>query len=702
MLKLRKILLFSFPYYLFLFLCCLLTFGRIVFFHPQSNYDLSCSSIQGVVHKVFVDGDMLQLTIKGKEPVIGTYYFSSFEEKEKMVSALHLGDFVLVKGKLSLPKHNTSPHLFDYRDYLERKGIFYLLEIEDLVKVQNNQDFIYQVREMLSSYLKKNTYTKDYVLAFVMGDVSLLPSSIRSIYQDIGISHLLAISGTQVTFLSGVILSFLKKIKVREISRYVVTIFILSFYLILIEAPPPVLRAYLFFVFSALNQIYYFHIKSLHLFYLVVGSSLLIDPYMIYDLGFQYSYAISFFLILFSPYFQDKGKVKQLLFTSILSFVAALPISLSSVYQVNLLSIFYNLFYIPYVSYLVFPLSIVTSFFPLLDKLYYLFIVLMEKSAELFSSWSFFTFILAKPSFFFVFLYSVFGLLFCYGFCSLKRRYLVPFLATFLFHYFYYDPSFYLLMIDVGQGDSILLHDGKSNILIDTGGKMPFSKEVWKERHIKSNSSISSRTLLPLFKSHGIRKLDLLILTHGDYDHMGEAVDLVNHFKVDKVIFNCGEFNELEQGLIEVLDQKKIPYYSCIKELNIDDHPFFFLQTKEYDNENDNSNVIYTELNGYQFLFMGDASIKTEKEILKKYHLKNIDVLKVGHHGSKTSSSEEFINHIHPKYSIISVGKDNRYAHPNKEALNNLKQSQIYRTDLDGSIKIKLNKNGCKFEIFRP
>ena len=94
---------------------------------------------------------------------------------------------------------------------------------------------------------------------------------------------------------------------------------------------------------------------------------------------------------------------------------------------------------------------------------------------------------------------------------------------------------------------------------------------------------------------------------------MGEAITLVNNFKVEKVIFNCGPYNDLEQELIKVLDKKKIKYYSCIKELNIDNNKLYFLQTRVYDNENDNSNVIYTELNGHKFMFMGDASITTEQ-----------------------------------------------------------------------------------------
>ena len=177
---------------------------------------------------------------------------------------------------------------------------------------------------------------------------------------------------------------------------------------------------------------------------------------------------------------------------------------------------------------------------------------------------------------------------------------------------------------------------------------------------------------------------------------MGEAINLVNNFKVEKVIFNCGEFNELELDLFKVLDKKKIPYYSCIKKLNINNNKLYFLNNKEYGNENDNSNVIYTELNNYKFLLMGDAGVEVEQDLIKKYNLQDIDVLKVGHHGSKTSSSEEFVNEVSPKYSIISVGKNNFYGHPSKEVLDTLSNSKIYRTDIDGSIVIKINKNSCK------
>ena len=183
---------------------------------------------------------------------------------------------------------------------------------------------------------------------------------------------------------------------------------------------------------------------------------------------------------------------------------------------------------------------------------------------------------------------------------------------------------------------------------------------------------------------------------------MGEAINLVNNFKVDNVIFNCGPYNDLEKELIKVLDKKNIKYNSCINSIDVNNNKIYFLSTREYDNENDNSNVIYFNYNNYKFLFMGDSGIKKEMDIIDKYNLSNIDFLKVGHHGSNTSSSKNFIDSINPKYSLISVGKNNRYGHPNKEVLNVLEDSKIYRTDEDGSIMFKIKNNKLKIETCTP
>lgn len=187
----------------------------------------------------------------------------------------------------------------------------------------------------------------------------------------------------------------------------------------------------------------------------------------------------------------------------------------------------------------------------------------------------------------------------------------------------------------------------------------------------------------------------------GDLDHMGESISLVNQFQVDQVILNCGEYNDLEKKLQKVLKQKNVPYNQCVKELRMNAYALQFLNTKIYENENDNSSVVYFSYQGVQFLLMGDAGIGKEKDILNRYDLEGIDFLKVGHHGSSSSSSKEFIHQIQPRYSLISVGKNNRYGHPKESVLDILKNSKIYRTDLDGSIEIQIHRRGYQIETGR-
>ena len=183
---------------------------------------------------------------------------------------------------------------------------------------------------------------------------------------------------------------------------------------------------------------------------------------------------------------------------------------------------------------------------------------------------------------------------------------------------------------------------------------------------------------------------------------MGEAINLINNIKVEKVILNNDEYNDLELSLIKQLDKKHIPYYKEVSKLNIGENKLYFLNDKIHDDENDNSIVAYLQLKDVKILLMGDAGLKVEEEILKKYNVKDVDVLKVGHHGSKTSSGKTFINNVNPKYGIISVGKNNRYGHPNKGVLDNLKNSTIYRTDIDGSIIFKIKYKKIKIHTCPP
>ena len=396
-----------------------------------------------------------------------------------------------------------------------------------------------------------------------------------------------------------------------------------------------------------------------------------------------------FFLLYYD--FKDSKKIIKVLKTSFLAFLVSSPITIFTFYHINIASLFINIICTPIISTIIFPLTLTTFFFPIFDNSLFLLFNIFIKLNTILSNIKCFNIVIAKPSIFLIIVY------YCFLISYKKQKKRLPLIIIVVLFIInnYNNFNYKIYFMDVSQGDSILLITpfNKKTTLIDTGGKPSFNNE---QKYYYSNNTST------YLMSKGISKINYLILTHGDFDHMGEAINLVNNFKVEKVIFNCGPYNDLEKELIKVLDKKKIKYYSCIKELDIDKNKLYFLQTKEYDNENDNSNVIYTELNGYKFMFMGDAGLTTEKEILSKYNLSDIDVLKVGHHGSKTSSGKEFISEINPKYSIISVGKKNRYGHPNKEVLNNLRDSKIYRTDQDGSIMFKIKDNKLKIEKCMP
>ena len=226
----------------------------------------------------------------------------------------------------------------------------------------------------------------------------------------------------------------------------------------------------------------------------------------------------------------------------------------------------------------------------------------------------------------------------------------------------------------------------QNTILIDTGGQFSYN-----DYHLASNT-------ISFLKSMGTSTIDYLIITHGDFDHMGEAIYLVENFNVKNVVFNNDDFNDLELNLIKVLNENNIKYYQNVNYINLYNNKLYFLNNTIYDNENDNSNVIYFNYNQFKLLFMADVGIKVEEQLIYQYNLKNIDILKVGHHGSKTSTSSNFIKEIEPKYSIISVGKNNRYNHPDKEVLKKLENSKIYRTDVNGSIMFKLKNNKLKIK----
>jgi len=671
--------------YLFKILAIIILISAIIYtntYQKKSIYRENEKEFLGTVYKKKIYDNKTTFYIKCKEKLVINYY-------DELTEEIMLGDKILVIGSLKVPSNNTIPNQFNYKKYLYNNDIFYTVTAEKITKVSNNTNIIYYIKQKISNRIDSVVKSNEYLKIFLLGDTSSLDEDILESYRENGVSHLFSISGMHISLFTSVLLYFLRKISYNNYYNYGVIIAFLIFYSLIVGSSASVIRSLTMYILFSINKLFNLKIKKLDIMCMVLIILLIIKPYYIYNISFQYSYLISFSLVLYSTKISNiKNKLLTTLYTSIISFFISFPICIYNFYQVNFFSIILNIFLIPLVSIIIFPLSLISFIIPKVSYILSIFIHILEFISTIISKYNIGIINFSKPNIILIIIYYISILLFLYN-----KKYIFIFIIIICHKlYIYIDPTIETIMLDIGQGDSIFIKFpyNKGNVLIDTGGL------------INSNYKVVINKTIPYLKSKGILKLDYIILTHGDYDHMGEAINLVENFKVEKVIFNCGPYNDLEKELIKVLEKKKIKYHSCIKKLNIDKNRLYFLQTKEYDNENDNSNVIYTELDGYKFMFMGDASTTTEKEIMSKYNLPDIDVLKVGHHGSRTSSSKGFINEISPKYSIISVGKNNRYGHPNKEVLDNLKSSKIYRTDKDGSIKFKIKKNKLKIETCSP
>ena len=629
------------------------------YYKINSKYDIHTKTIYGYVREINDN----KITIFSKEKII-LYLNHNIN--------LQYNDYVKVEGNLIIPSKNTIFNSFNYKEYLNNKKIFYIMKVNDIKIVKKNNNIFYRIKNFIYNRINSKP-NSSYLKVFILGDKSSLDN--KEIYSNLGIMHLFCISGMHISILCLFLNKILNKFKYKNIIIY----FIFLFFIFLTNYQISIIRSCLSKLFSNINTRYKLNVSSKDRLILIVIFLLLINPYYINNIGFRFSTLISYSIINYSYLLKNKNYFFKTIIISFVSFITSIPLLINTYFSVNFLSIILNIIYVPIVTFIIFPLSIINLFIPI-DNIYNNIICIFNNISIFINNIKIFTLSFSKISIILIIIY------YLILFTKNNYKYFIIILITifYLLNIYILNPR--VFFIDVGQGDSSLVRYKNKNILIDTGGNI--------YRNLSKDNII-------FFKSIGVKKIDYLIITHGDYDHMGEAINLVNNFKVEKVIFNCGAYNDLEKELIKVLDKKHIKYYSCLKELNVDKNKLYFLQTKVYDNENDNSNVIYTELKGYKFMFMGDASIKIEKEILNKYNLPKIDVLKAGHHGSKTSSSKEFVDEINPKYSVISVGKNNRYGHPNKEALENLENSKIYRTDQDGSIMFMIKNNKLNLETCR-
>lgn len=648
--------------------------------YKGSEEDFLCS-----IDNYKIEEDKMKLELVCKEKLVGSYYFKN-DEYKFFKEKVNIGNRVIVKGKLVSPKNNTVPYLFNYKKYLYNKRVYYTLKIDSIKILNENSNPFIKLKNRVIKHV--NSYKDStYLYAFILGKTELISDEVLTSYRENGISHLFALSGLHVSIFSSILLFILKKLRFKEILNYVLIFIFLLLFSFITGFSPSILRATLLFFLLSINKVFYLNIRTLDILYLVFIILVIINPFIIYNLSFILSFTAAFFLIFSSDLLKGKNYFVSLFKVSLLSYFASLPLSIYYFGYTNLLGTILNLVFVPLVSFVVFPLTLLTF---IISKFYSILNIttnLLESLSLLFNK---FKIIIYFPRINLIFVFIYLSILMLY--IKFKKKiclYLIIVLLIFFKIRPYMDNNTYIYYLDVGQGDSILVVTPhlKKTILIDTGGIVSFN-ENYKSNIVKNKT-------IPFFRRIGINKVDYLFLTHGDYDHAGEANVLLSNFCVKKVFINKGNINNIEKKI----NNKEV---LRLKNFVIDNIKVNSLNNNVFNNENDDSTILLFNIYDYKFLFMGDASIKTEEYLLNNYILPIVDILKVGHHGSYTSTSTDFINVIKPKYSVISVGENNMYKHPNKSVLDILDNTKLFRTDVDGTIEVKISKKRYKIKTYVP
>lgn len=603
------------------------------------NIDNNLSTYDGVV-------------IEAKE---NYFLFSSHFEKlyiYEKENKYEVGDFLSISGKKSTLSFVTLESSFDFKDYLNKKGVNYQLNVD---KIKINFSNPLRIKATQQSFL--NNFS---------GDTKSLISSIlfsikddNEIYQSVNDIHLARLLSTSGVYLN-VFISLLSKVialKLKKKWANLIAVGFLSTYFIFTFPKFAVLRIFLLFVMRWIND-YLFKKKYSYPTLLAFSSLIFIvfDFHVVYSDAFILGYLLPLFSYLLNGSFSRFKGIKKKTFSLVMIYLFLLPFELKYYNEISLISlplsiIFSPIFVLLGISGLLCFYHVPITFvcdgltnaikFGLGINKYFSLNIYMPPFGDVI--------LIIYYLIFFAFLYY-----FQIRFKPIYRGFSIIF-TSFLLIYALPINNFIsdqVSFINVGQGDCCMIRKGNKTFLIDTGGLT--YKDVAKE------------CLIPYFKKQKIYNIDTIFITHHDHDHDGALESLKSNFKIGRVIDSGTDFPISYQNLT-------FTNYNIF--VNGDD-------------ENEKSLVIGFKMHNTNFLVTGDAPMSIEKKIIDTYPNIPCDVLKVGHHGSDTSSSDAFIKYLSPIDGIISVGKNNYYGHPHKTVLNILEKYHvnIKRTDVMGTV----------------
>ncbi len=593
---------------------------------------------------------------------------------------LSLGDVVEGWGRVLPADPARIEGGFDYRAFLKHRKVVKCVRSEEL-QISSRKYSWRRLKTLFYNHLEKNFEKNNLIFlkAMLVGDDGAFSEELKLAVQKNGILHLFAVSGLHIMIFVGIINKFLHFFKIKENIIILATSTFLCFYLVITGFAPSVLRAALMYYCGVLNKKLKLGFSSLDIASFCFLILILINPYYMYDHGFVLSFFAAYTIILFSPMLSSRYHFVQLLSISLAINIITLPVIINLNNEINLLSPLTNVIFIDLVEIVMLPASLLVVVLPFLGEVYEYLVIAFEKAAVYLGEKLYLPLRIANFSFLSAGMYYSLLLALCvFQQKKTYRRLLIILNLGFLFlclNKNRLQAAGEVHFLDLYNGEAIFIQApfNQCTALIDAG-------------------SGSNDDLVSFLKSKGIRRLDYLFLTHDHHDHNGGACDVYANFSVKKTVVSAYDVSGIGKSG-NVLRVRAGDRVACGKINFMILHP-----DRDYGDENDNSIVILARIGNKNFLFLGDVGRKIEEKLLN-YDLQ-VNVIKIAHHGSRTSTSPSFIRSLRPQHAIIQTGRGERFGFPHTETIATLEGNGviIYRTDLHYSIKYRFRKNESIFE----
>ena len=696
--------------------------------------------------KVKADSDEISafiLKIKESDLFAGCNLYNDVDIDLSELSRILYGRKISCTGSFEAFDGELNPGQFDANAYYKNEGYTGILDAKDIRIVKEEESFspdiyLHRLNLAISEKYKKILGEKNAgsLSAMVLGDKTSLDEEIKELYQENSISHLLSISGLHISLLGGAVFLFLRRLKISFsfplIASSIILIIYGAFTGFSVSTSRAIVMMSVLFISFVIGKSYDLP-SGLALAALIL---IVMNHRVIYQSGFLLSFFAVIGIFYIMPellyifkvdIYHKRGIIKglHLLLASIISSIsillATLPIVLNNFYEVSLTGIILNIIVIPLMSLVVIT-GLLGGFVALVSEILGSFILgithyilnLYTLFCRLGDRLTFLRLIIGKPDKWQIVLYYLL-LVIVFYFLALKRRenklrslknnlsegyntskrIVVTGLMTFTsFLIIAYKPrEFSINMLDIGQGDCFVVNDGNNDIYISDCGSTTV-QNVGKTR------------LLPFLKSKGWGKVDTIFISHMDKDHVNGVNDLLKcaeitigriiisaSYKSDKL--NCEELEELKE--LAKMRDIKLFYMKKGDEIVGKDISFRCIYPtgeEDIEDQNEASIVMRMDYKGLSMLFTGDIAGSTEEKIIDSSDedILDCDILKVCHHGSKNSSTDDFLKKVSPKLYLISCGLMNRYGHPHRDALSRMTEEggRILRTDHMGGTQIKL------------